>query len=163
MKILILGGDGYLGWPTAMHLSDVGHEVMIVDNFVKRQMEMESGVEPLHVCPALNRRCALWKDVTGKEIHLRVGDLLNQRFIYNVLEDFTPDTIVHYAEQPSAPYSMIGREQAVKTMLKRFCRSRIFSAFFPSKSKSTTICIHHQGMTSTRSLFFKKRFNLFED
>ena len=116
MKILMLGGDGYLGWPTAMHFSDVGHEVMIVDNFLKRQMEMESGVEPLHVCPALNRRCALWKDVTGKEIHLRVGDLLNQRFIYNVLEEFTPDTIVHYAEQPSAPYSMIGREQAVKTM-----------------------------------------------
>ena len=116
MRILILGGDGYLGWPTAMHFSEVGHEVMIVDNFLKRQMEMESGVEPLNVCPALNRRCALWKDVTGKEIHLRVGDLLNQRFIYNVLEEFKPDTIVHYAEQPSAPYSMIGREQAVKTM-----------------------------------------------
>lgn len=115
MRILILGGDGYLGWPTAMHFSALGDEVLVVDNFCKRRIEMEDGIEPLEPIPTLHRRVALWKEVTGREIGLRVGDLVNHRFIYSVLEEFQPDAIVHYAEQPSAPYSMQGREQAVFT------------------------------------------------
>ena len=115
MRILILGGDGYLGWPTAMDFSANGHEVMVVDNFCKRRIELEDGIEPLEPTPTLHRRVDLWKEVSGKEMHLRVGDLVNHRFAYSILADFQPDAIVHYAEQPSAPYSMQGREQAVFT------------------------------------------------
>lgn len=115
MRILILGGDGYLGWPTALHFSRAGDEVMVVDNFIKRRMEMEDGIEPLEPIPTLHARVARWREVSGREIGLRVGDLLNHRFLYRLLEEFQPDAIVHYAEQPSAPYSMQGREQAVLT------------------------------------------------
>lgn len=115
MRILILGGDGYLGWPTAMHFSARGDEVMVVDNFCKRRIEMEDGIEPLESIPTLHKRVALWKEVSGRDIHLRVGDLVNHRFVYQLLEEFQPEAIVHYAEQPSAPYSMQGREQAVFT------------------------------------------------
>ena len=116
MRILILGGDGYLGWPTALHFSDKGHEVMVVDNFIKRQIEFENSIEPLRQTPPLARRVALWHEISNKKIEMRVGDLLNHRFVYNVLDEFKPESIIHYAEQPSAPYSMIGREQAVRTM-----------------------------------------------
>ncbi|HJM51243.1 MAG TPA: NAD-dependent epimerase/dehydratase family protein [Alphaproteobacteria bacterium] len=113
MRVLILGADGYLGWPTAMHFSQRGDEVMVVDNFVKRRIELEDGIEPLVAIPTLHRRVALWREVTGRDMALRVGDLTNHRFIYETLAKFQPDAIVHYAEQPSAPYSMQGREQAV--------------------------------------------------
>lgn len=115
MRVLILGGDGYLGWPTTMHFSRAGHEMMIVDNFIKRRIELENGIEPLEAIPTLHRRVALWNEVSNRQIHLRIGDLLNHRFLYRVLEEFQPDAIVHYAEQPSAPYSMQGREHAVLT------------------------------------------------
>ena len=115
MRILILGGDGYLGWPTAMNLSNSGHDVTIVDNFAKRQWELEEGIEPLVAIPTLHRRIQHWRETTGKTIELRVGDLCNYRFIYNVLEHGKPDAIVHYAEQPSAPYSMQSRTTAVYT------------------------------------------------
>ena len=115
MRILVLGGDGYLGWPTTMHFSQAGDEVMIVDNFMKRRIELEDGIDPLEPAPNLHNRAEIWKEVTGKTIELRIGDLLNHRFIYRVLEDFQPDAIVHYAEQPSAPYSMKDREAAVLT------------------------------------------------
>jgi UDP-sulfoquinovose synthase len=82
---------------------------------VKRRLEMEEGVEPLeHVLP-LHRRVGLWRDTTGKSIELRVGDLTNARFIDRILSEFQPAAVVHYAEQPSAPYSMQGREAAVFT------------------------------------------------
>lgn len=115
MRILILGGDGYLGWPTAMYLSNAGHEVTVVDNFAKRQWEMEEGIEPLLAIPPLHRRVRLWKEKTGKTIELKVGDLCNYRFAYQILEESQPDAIVHYAEQPSAPYSMQSRSTAVYT------------------------------------------------
>jgi len=115
MRILILGGDGYLGWPTAMHFSARGDDVMVVDNFAKRRWELEEGIEPLRAVPTLHRRIAKWNDVTGKKISLAVGDLCNHRFVYTTLESFKPDAIVHYGEQPSAPYSMQSRETAVYT------------------------------------------------
>ncbi|HKQ29998.1 MAG TPA: NAD-dependent epimerase/dehydratase family protein [Burkholderiales bacterium] len=115
MKILILGGDGYLGWPTAMYFSKRGHEVTVLDNFIKRTWEMERGVEPLVPITPLHQRVRIWKETTGKDINLIVGDLTNPRLTYKVLEDLRPDTIVHYAEQPSAPFSMIDRHHAVLT------------------------------------------------
>ena len=115
MKILILGGDGYLGWPTAMHFSNRGDEVAVLDNFAKRGWELENGIKPLINVPTLHSRIKRWHEVTGKDIELFVGDLCNHRYIYNVLKKFTPDAIIHYGEQPSAPYSMQSREKAVYT------------------------------------------------
>jgi UDP-sulfoquinovose synthase len=116
MRVLILGGDGYLGWPTSMYFSQLGHEVLVVDNLAKRQWEAEVDGAPLEEIPTLRHRVRVWADVTGKEIGVAVGDIAeNHRFVYRVFEEFQPDAIVHYAEQPSAPYSMIGRDQAVYT------------------------------------------------
>lgn len=115
MRVLVLGGDGYLGWPTAMHFSKRGDEVVAFDNFVKRRIELEEGVEPLNAVTPLQKRAALWKELTGKEIRVVVGDLLNARLVDKILAEFQPEAIIHYAEQPSAPYSMQGRERAVFT------------------------------------------------
>lgn len=115
MKILILGGDGYLGWPTAMHFSANGHDVAVADNFVKRRIEMEQGIRPLMPVPLLQQRIKTWHEQTGKAIRLYVLDMVNPREVYTMLESFRPDAIVHYAEQPSAPYSMLSRKAAFFT------------------------------------------------
>jgi UDP-sulfoquinovose synthase len=116
MRVLILGGDGYLGWPTAMYLSTQGHHVMIVDNLAKRQWEAEVDAAPLQHVPTLRHRIRVWREVTGHEIAVAVGDIAeNHRFVYQAFEEFQPDAIVHYAEQPSAPYSMMGRDHAAYT------------------------------------------------
>lgn len=117
MRVMVLGGDGYLGWPTAMYFSKKGHEVAIIDNFAKRQWEMESGITPLIPIATLHRRIEVWQLVTGIKIKLYVGDLNNDRLIYKYFEDFLPDIIIHYGEQPSAPYSMMGRHHAVYSQL----------------------------------------------
>lgn len=99
-----------------MYLSNKGHEVAVVDNMIKRYWEAEIGVEPLAPIRPLHVRVQRWKELTGKNIGLYVGDLAeNHRFVYKVLDDFRPDAIVHYAEQPSAPFSMIDREKCVET------------------------------------------------
>lgn len=115
MKIMILGGDGYLGWPTAMHFSKKGHEVIVTDNFLKRRLEMEEGLSSLWPVPHLHRRSKVWKEVTGNNIIVEPNDLRNSRAVYKILENHKPDAIVHYAEQPSAPYSMQGLERASLT------------------------------------------------
>jgi len=116
MKILILGGDGYLGWPTAMHLSANGHEVAVVDNYLRRRMCLEQDVEPLFQVPTLDQRAETWKSKSGEEVSVFVGDLAEWDFIASVFQKFTPDAIVHYAEQPSAPYSMLNRQSATLTL-----------------------------------------------
>jgi UDP-sulfoquinovose synthase len=114
-RILVLGGDGYLGWPTAMSLSKAGHDVTVVDNFAKRQWESEIGVRPLFPIPTLHERIRAWRDVTGLEIDLAVGDLTDYAFVESVIGDLRPDTVIHYGEQPSAPYSMIDVRHATYT------------------------------------------------
>ncbi len=113
MKILILGGDGYLGWPTAIYLSQRGHEIAVVDNFAKRRWEMELNVEPLTVIRTLQDRVHAWHEVSGLNIRLFIGDLRNYEFVEKTLRAFRPDAIVHYGEQPSAPYSMLDHNRAV--------------------------------------------------
>ncbi|HET9690387.1 MAG TPA: NAD-dependent epimerase/dehydratase family protein [Acidimicrobiales bacterium] len=115
MKILVLGGDGYLGWPTALHLSEAGHEVAVVDNFVRRHYDNELGVESLVPIEPLQTRIAVWEELTGKKIGLYVGDLTDAIFTYHIIEDFEPEAVVHFAEQRAAPYSMIDRAHAVYT------------------------------------------------
>ncbi|MBM3947532.1 MAG: NAD-dependent epimerase/dehydratase family protein [SAR202 cluster bacterium] len=116
MRVLVLGGDGYLGWPTAMYFSQRGHEVMIADSLAKRYWEQECGVTPLWPVPPLHQRVRYWHQVTGKTIADRVVDIAtNDRSLYQILDEFQPETIIHYAEQPSAPFSMISRQKAVVT------------------------------------------------
>lgn len=116
MRVLILGGDGYLGWPTAMHLSAQGHEVAIVDNYLRRDLMRNEDVGPLYEVPTMHERIRLWNHHSGFEIKCHVGDLNNWDFISDVFSEFHPDTVIHYAEQPSAPYSMLRRESATLTL-----------------------------------------------
>ena len=115
MKILVLGGDGYLGWPTALHLSAVGHEVAVADNFARRGYDNELGAESLVPIEPLQTRIAVWKELTGREIGCYIGDLTDAIFTYHLISDFGPDAVVHFAEQRAAPYSMIDRHHAVYT------------------------------------------------
>src|SRR5215469_14095084 len=115
MKILVLGGDGYLGWPTALHLSEVGHEVAVADNFVRRHYDDELGVESLVPIEPLRTRIAVWDELTGRRIGMYVGDLTDPIFTYHIIRDFEPEAVVHFAEQRAAPYSMIDRAHAVYT------------------------------------------------
>jgi UDP-sulfoquinovose synthase len=116
MRVLVLGGDGYLGWPTALHFSQLGHDVLVVDNLAKRQWEAELDSSPLQALPTLRHRVRRWADVTGREIGVAIGDIAeNHRFVYETFASFQPDAVIHYAEQPSAPYSMAGRDRAVST------------------------------------------------
>jgi UDP-sulfoquinovose synthase len=115
LRVLVLGGDGYLGWPTALHLSDSGAEVGVVDNFLRRRYDDEMGVESLVPIEPLDVRTDVWHTLTGKRIETFVGDLVDAEFLFDVVRRFMPDTIVHFAEQRSAPYSMIDRAHAVHT------------------------------------------------
>ena len=115
MKILVLGGDGYLGWPTAMHLSAAGHEVAVVDNFLRRGMSIEVGAGSLTPLQSLQERIRAWREVTGREIGSFVGDLTDPYLVDEVFKAVRPHAVVHYGEQPSAPYSMVDRKHAVRT------------------------------------------------
>ena len=115
MRVLVLGGDGYCGWPTSLHLSDAGHEVVIVDNFVRRTIDHELGAESLTPIADPKERVKAWQEVSGQIIGLEYGDLLDWEFISEVVQRHQPDAIVHYAEQRAAPYSMIDRRHAVYT------------------------------------------------
>jgi UDP-sulfoquinovose synthase len=115
MRILILGGDGYLGWPTAMHFSANEHEVHLVDNYMRRQMLKEVGSDSLTPIGTLTDRVAAWAELTGREIGCTLGDLTDHQLVLRVFEEFEPEAIVHYGEQPSAPYSMGSHYRALKT------------------------------------------------
>jgi UDP-sulfoquinovose synthase len=117
MKILVLGGDGYLGWPTALHLSEVGHDVAVADNFARRSYDFEMGVDSLVPIEALQTRVRVWHDLTGRVIGCYVGDLTDSDFTYHIVRDFAPDAVVHFAEQRAAPYSMVDRKHAVYTQV----------------------------------------------
>ena len=115
MRVLVLGGDGYLGWPQAMYLSSRGYEVGVVDNFAKRGWEREIGVAPLMPIGTLEERLSAWLELTDRRIGIEVGDLIDYAFVEGVIRRFAPEVIVHYGEQPSAPYSMIDAAHATYT------------------------------------------------
>ena len=117
MRILVLGGDGYLGWPTALHLSEVGHQVAVADNFARRGYDFEMGVDSLVPIESLQARVRVWRELTGQDIGCYVGDLCDAEFTYHIVRDFAPDAIVHFAEQRAAPYSMVDRKHAVYTQV----------------------------------------------
>ncbi len=116
MKIIILGGDGYLGWPTSMDLAAKGHEVLTIDNYSRRTIAMQSSSEGLIQNPNLEDRARIFESLTGKKIQVAIGDLKNFSFLEGHIKSFQPDAVVHYAEQPSAPYSLKGYEEAHYTL-----------------------------------------------
>lgn len=130
MHILVLGGDGYLGWPTAMYFSARGYEVTVVDNYMRRNNCLNLDVGMLYPVPSLNQRAQIWYEKTGYEIKVVIGDLADPeimrslfdgrvRYDWAVNKGFSgiPDTVVHHAEQPSAPFSLIDYKHADLTLV----------------------------------------------
>jgi UDP-sulfoquinovose synthase len=117
MRIVVLGGDGYCGWATALYLANQGHSIAIVDNFLRRQWDHELGAQTLTPIRPLADRLAIWQELTGKKIESYVGDVTDYEFLTSVMSSFRPDAVVHFAEQRSAPYSMIDRKHAVFTQV----------------------------------------------
>lgn len=117
MRILVLGGDGYLGWPTAMYLSQRRHDVAVLDNMARRAWDYEFGAESLVPIHSLQERIAAWEMLTGRQITAYVGDLTDWSFFEPLLREFQPEAIVHYGEQRAAPYSMIDRRHAIFTQM----------------------------------------------
>lgn len=116
MRVLILGADGYLGWPTAMYLAEQGHTVHCIDSLIKRHWEAEMGVRPLVEVPPLASRITQFNKVSGNVLSFDILDIsINERRLREVLLNFAPDAIIHYAEQPSAPYSMSTQSRALET------------------------------------------------
>jgi len=128
MRVLILGADGYLGWPTAMRFSARGDDVTVVDNYFRRRASVELDVEPLFHIPNLIERARLWREKTGREIRVVIGDLADAAVMRSLFDgtathsygspvkDAPPDTVIHYAEQPSAPYSMMDHKTSTFTI-----------------------------------------------
>jgi UDP-sulfoquinovose synthase len=117
MRVLIVGGDGYLGWPQAMYLSKRGHDVAVLDNFARRSWDLECGTSSLIPISSLHERVAAWNELTGKDIKIYVGDVTDYDFAAGAIGEFKPDGIVHYGEQRCAPYSMIDRKHAIFTQV----------------------------------------------
>lgn len=128
--VLILGGDGYLGWPTAMYFSARGYAVTVVDNYFRRNACTELDTGMLYPVPTLVQRAKLWHEKTGKEIKVVIGDLTQPEIMRSLFEGRVhyawavekgfsgiPETVVHYAEQPSAPYSLIDYHYADVTLV----------------------------------------------
>ncbi len=117
MKVLVIGGDGYCGWATALYLANRGYEVGILDSLVRRHWDLELGVETLTPIASIQQRLQRWHDLSGKSIDLFIGDINNYEFLSQTLRKFEPEAIVHFGEQRSAPFSMIDREHAVLTQV----------------------------------------------
>lgn len=116
MRIIILGGDGYLGWPTSMDMAADGHEVWSVDNYMRRNIAQETQSEALLPTPNLHERADIFEAATGKKINVVIGDCTDFRMMSDLFEKVQPEAVIHYAEQPSAPYSMMGYDQARRTL-----------------------------------------------
>jgi len=116
MRILILGADGYLGWPTSMDLAAKGHDVIAVDNYTRRNIAKDTDSLALFETPDLEERAAIFKAISGHDMKVEIGDLANADFCLGLFEKYKPDAVVHYAEQPSAPYSMRGFSEAQMTL-----------------------------------------------
>jgi UDP-sulfoquinovose synthase len=117
MRVMILGGDGFCGWPTALHLAARGHQVLIMDSLIRRRWDEELGTSSLAPIASLEERVAAWRALTGDTIEVVLGDLTDFAVLCDAFERFRPEAVVHFGEQRSAPYSMIDREHAVFTQV----------------------------------------------
>ncbi|MBV0912370.1 NAD-dependent epimerase/dehydratase family protein [Anianabacter salinae] len=117
MKIAVLGGDGFVGWPTTLHLSDLGHEVHIVDNLSRRWIDTELGVQSLTPMDSVQERCRIWHQETGRRIQFHLIDLAKEyERLKGWLAEEKPDAVIHFAEQRAAPYSMKSDRHKVYTV-----------------------------------------------
>ncbi len=114
-RILVLGGDGYLGWPAALRFSARGNHVTIVENFAKRRQMEQLQVRPLLPLSRPEERAEKWKDATGLSIEIKLGDVGDPDFMKHVLLSTSPDAIIHCAGQASSSFSMLDRDRAVET------------------------------------------------
>ncbi|HYL69099.1 MAG TPA: NAD-dependent epimerase/dehydratase family protein [Candidatus Limnocylindria bacterium] len=117
MKIAVLGGDGYCGWATALYLSARGHSVAIIDSCVRRQWDYDLGVQTLTPIRSLNERVQAWEKITANTIEVFKGDVTDYDFLSSMIAAFEPEAVIHFAEQRSAPYSMIDRKHAIFTQM----------------------------------------------
>jgi UDP-sulfoquinovose synthase len=117
MRIAVLGGDGYCGWATTLYLSGKNHSLAIIDSLTRREWDEELGVQTLTPIRPLAERVEVWQKVSGKSIDVFLGDVTDYEFLSSALKAFQPDAVVHFAEQRSAPYSMIDLEHAVFTQV----------------------------------------------
>lgn len=109
MKVIVLGGDGFCGWPTVLHLSQLGHDVVIVDNLSRRNIDIELECDSLTPIKPLGERLRAWKEVTGRDITFHNFNVArNYQKLLDLLKEWQPDAVVHFAEQRAAPYSMKG-------------------------------------------------------
>ncbi|SDF09885.1 NAD-dependent epimerase/dehydratase family protein [Limimaricola pyoseonensis] len=117
MKIAILGGDGFVGWPTCLHLSEQGHEIHIVDNLSRRWIDTELGVQSLTPMDSIQERCRIWHEVTGRRLNFHLLDLAKEyERLKQWLAEERPDAVIHFAEQRAAPYSMKSDRHKVYTV-----------------------------------------------
>lgn len=114
-KVMVIGGDGYCGWATALHLSNRNYDVAIVDSLVRRQFDHQLGLDSLTPISSIHNRISRWRSLTGKSISLYIGDICDFEFLSDAFNSFQPDAVVHFGEQRSAPYSMIDRSRAIFT------------------------------------------------
>jgi UDP-sulfoquinovose synthase len=117
VRVIVAGGDGFCGWPTALHLSAQGHEVLVADNLSRRAIDDELGTNSLTPIAPLRDRAARWSQLTGRKLRVAIGDVTDAWFVHSLFAEFEPDGIVHFAEQRSAPYSMVDRQHAVSTQV----------------------------------------------
>ena len=117
MRILVLGGDGYLGWPTAMNLANQGYDVSVVDSFHRRLWDDEIGSSSLTPIKSLRERVRTWNEVGDRSIEMFVGDICDWDFLAGVFKETQPEAIVHYGEHRAAPFSMLSRRHAVVTQV----------------------------------------------
>ena len=115
--VLVLGADGYLGWATSLHLSRHGHRVVAVDSLIRRRWDKECGTRSLIPIRTMPTRIKLWKSLTGKEIDWRQMDLCDARDLTALIKEYQPDALIHFAEQRSAPFSMIDLPHAALTQV----------------------------------------------
>jgi UDP-sulfoquinovose synthase len=115
MKVLVIGGDGYCGWATALYLSNRGYDVAILDSLVRRHWDNTLCIDTLTPIAPIKQRVQRWQDLTGKSIELFIGDITDYTFLSQAMRQFEPEAVVHFGEQRSAPFSMIDREHAVLT------------------------------------------------
>jgi len=116
MRVIVLGGDGYLGWPTAMHMARRGHEVLAVDNYLRRTLALQTSSEALVANPNLVDRARIFREAGGPAVRVEIGDCRDFAFLERLFREFQPEAAIHYAEQPSGPYSMMGYDQARLTL-----------------------------------------------
>lgn len=114
-RVMVIGGDGYCGWATSLHLSNKNYEVAIVDNLVRRHFDDQLGLDSLTPISSIHDRIRRWRSLTEKDINLYIGDVCDFEFLSEAFTSFKPDAVVHFGEQRSAPYSMIDRSRAIYT------------------------------------------------